>query len=321
MWVTKTPLRVSLAGGGTDLPAYYEERDFGAVISFALAKHIYICSEAYHDASRTRFQYSKTETVGSCKDFENPIVKEVLSYLKLGNGFQFASISNVPGGTGLGSSSAFCVALLSNVAALLGRPLSQLAAADLACHVEIDRLGEPIGKQDQYGCALGGIKKIEFTKDSVGVTNVPLPSDVISQLQNHFVLVRVGKVRSASRILQEVQRGGDVNFASLDEIRAHVPIMESFLASGDVEMIGRLLDENWKLKKSLSKRVANEEIDELYDLFVPRYAYGGKLLGAGGSGFLLFVLREKHGDWIPESIAGGIEGVRIDQVGVSSWEM
>lgn len=291
MFVTRIPYRISLAGGGTDLPSYYTDRSFGEVISIAIDRHIYITSNEFYDINQTRFQYSKTETVDDFSKFQNPIVREVLKYFDLPQGFQFASMSNVPGGTGLGSSSAFCVGLISNVSALIGKPISQLAAAELGCHVELDCLGEQIGKQDQFGCAVGGLKRIVFEEKNVSVRQLTIDRKLQANFEDHLILVRVGAIRSASQILKEVQKKSNVNFAKLDEIKKLVPEMADYLEKGNIAMIGELLNQNWNLKKTLSSLVSDNEIDRIYKYMVPKYAYGGKLLGAGGSGFLFFVLK------------------------------
>jgi len=320
MIVTKTPLRVSLAGGGTDLPAYYGNRGIGEVISLSINRYIYITSSKYHDPDATSFKYSEVEVVSRHENLKNPIVKEVLTHFDLPRGFEFSSLSEVPGGTGLGSSSAFTVGLVSNVAMMLGRPLSQHDAAELACFIELEKLGEPIGKQDQYGCAVGGLKRIEFRNQGVTTSSLSLSNDSLSRLSDRLALVRVGAVRSASEILKEVQSRPQVNFAKLDAIRDLVAPVKSCLMTGDIKGLGAALDENWRLKKTLNAGVSNKIIDDLYDAFVPKFAYGGKLLGAGGSGFLCLILREP----LREQRAGPCsmaEPLNIDMDGVRSWSI
>lgn len=320
MIVTKTPLRVSLAGGGTDLPAYYGDRGIGEVISLSVNRYLYITSSKYHDPDATSFKYSDVEVVSEHKNLKNPIVREVLTHFDLPRGFEFSSLSEVPGGTGLGSSSAFTVGLVSNVAMMVGQPLSQHDAAELACYVELVRLGEPIGKQDQFGCAVGGIKHIEFRNHGVTTSALSLSRDSLSSLCDRLAIVRVGAVRSASAILRDVQTRPEVNFAKLDAIRDLVAPVKNSLISGDIKGLGSALDENWRLKKTLNAGVSDSVIDELYDTFVPKFAYGGKLLGAGGSGFLCLILREplREQRTGPCSTA---ESLLVDMDGVRSWSI
>ena len=317
MIVTKVPLRVSLAGGGTDLPSYYVDRGVGEVVSFAINKYIYITSSDYYDTQKTNFKYSEVETVECLDDFKNPIVKEVLKLFSVPPGLQFASLSSVPGGTGLGSSSAFCVGLVSNVAKRMGRDLSQYEAAEIACHVELELLKEPIGKQDQFGCALGGMKHLTFTKSGVFSEGILLSKEVEADFAGRLAIVRVGGVRSASQILSGIQKDSVINLSKLDEIRSLVPKVKSALIDGDIEYIGESLHRNWIIKKSLNKNMTDSDIDYIYEQMVPKFAFGGKLLGAGGSGFLLFVLKQPVVETVfPSDVS--VSQIEIDKEGVVS---
>ncbi|MDB4125230.1 hypothetical protein N9565_00680 [Amylibacter sp.] len=317
MIVTKVPLRISLAGGGTDLPSYYVDRGVGETVSFAINKYIYITSSDYYDTRKTNFKYSEVETVECLDHFKNPIVRQVLKLFSVPHGLQFASLSSVPGGTGLGSSSAFCVGLVSNVAKRMGRDLSQYEAAEIACYVELELLKEPIGKQDQFGCALGGMKHLTFTKLGVFSEGLLLSKDMEVDFSTRLALVRVGGVRSASQILSEIQKENSVNLSKLDDIRSLVPKVKSALLNGDIEFIGESLHKNWIIKKSLDKNMTDENIDYIYEKMVPKMAFGGKLLGAGGSGFLLFILKQPVDETVfpPDVIVSNIE---IDKAGVVS---
>ena len=315
MIITKVPLRISLAGGGTDLPAYYSKRDYGEVVNFAINKYIYITSSRFHNPDIYNFKYSEIEEVYHYKSFKNPIVREVFEYFKLQPGYQYTSVSSVPGGTGLGSSSAFTAALIANTAERLNRPISQIEAASLAAYIELECLGEPIGKQDQYGCAVGGLKKIRFNNQGVTLTPIELTHDREQKLVSSLILVRVGKIRSASAILKSIQKASSINLKKLDKIRSQVTSMVQYISHGNISSIGESLHENWMLKKTLDIGISDNQIDDLYNQLVPNYAYGGKLLGAGGSGFLLFVLKENIlVDELPKGLS--ISKVAIDKAGL-----
>lgn len=320
MIITKVPLRVSIAGGGTDLPGYYLNRDHGEVINFPINKHIYINSSLFHNENKTNFKYSEVETVENFEDFKNPIVREVLKYFSADHGIQYSSMSSVPGGTGLGSSSAFCVGLVSNLSKRLGREISQFEAANIACKIELEILKEPIGKQDQFGCAIGGVKHLKFFENKVLNEPILLDSHIENEFMKKMLLVRVGAVRSASKILSNIQKKPSINYKILDEIRMLLPGIKDALISGDIQFIGESLNENWKMKKSLDKNITDLEIDSVYDEFVPDLAYGGKLLGAGGSGFILFILK----DYIENTKVSSklnFSGINIDKKGVISTSL
>lgn len=314
---TKVPLRISIAGGGTDLPTYYLDRGLGEVINFPINKYMFIASSDYFDPNATNFKYSEVETVSNLDNFKNPIVREVLKKFSTPHGLHYASLSSVPGGTGLGSSSAFCVGLISNVAKRMGRQLSQYEAAEIACHIELEILKEPIGKQDQFGCAIGGLKHLIFKKSSVVVEGLPMTHEMEDELTKHLVLIRVGGIRSASQILSDIQSDKKVNLKKLDEIRGLVPAVKSALARGDIGFLGKNLHENWMIKKNLNKSVSNIEIDKIYEDLVPKKAHGGKLLGAGGSGFLLFILKQPLSETkLPDGVS--FSEIQIDKEGVIS---
>lgn len=319
MIVTKTPLRVSLVGGGTDLPMYYEKTGLGEVISLSIDRYIYITSSRYHDKTATCFKYSEVEVVKKHSEIRNPIVREVLSYFEVPSGYEFSSVSNVPGGTGLGSSSAFSVGLIMNVATALGQPMSQLDAAALACHIELNVLQEPIGKQDQYGCAIGGIKHVVFREHEVNVSSVQMTTEARRRLDDSLVLIRVGNIRSASEILRGVQSQPDVNFGKLDKIRGLVSPVKSLLSAGDMQGLGEALHEYWILKKTLSQGISDSSIDSIYEYMVPRFAYGGKLLGAGGAGFLCFILRNPEERNFGSHMTPKVESLNIDFDGVRAF--
>jgi D-glycero-alpha-D-manno-heptose-7-phosphate kinase len=320
MIVTKIPLRISLAGGGTDLPVYYKEREYGEVISFSINKYIYITSSKFHDPNVYNFKYSEIEEVHDYSLFKNPIVREVLKYFKIQPGYQYTSVSSVPGGTGLGSSSAFTTALIANIAERMNQPISQYEAASLAAHIELDCLGEPIGKQDHFGCAIGGIKRIRFSNQKVSITPIELSYEKECKLMKNLILVRVGLIRSASDILRSIQKSPDINFTKLDQIREQVNSMVEFVSEVDIPQIGRNLHKNWMIKKTLDNGVCDTEIDALYEKMVPKYAYGGKLLGAGGSGFFLFVLKDTNFiQELPSNIS--VSRVNIDKYGLNTFKL
>ncbi|KPA20546.1 D-glycero-alpha-D-manno-heptose 7-phosphate kinase [Shimia sp. SK013] len=318
MIVVRTPFRISFVGGGTDLP-YFFEKYGGCVLSMAFQKYSYLSlHKGFHDR-QSDIKYSRTETVKSIDEIQHPIIREVFGMYDI-NGVDFASAADIPSGTGLASSSAFTCGLLRLCDAYTGRTRSQLDIAEAACDVEINRLGEPIGKQDQYGCALPGLKKIEFATDGkVTASPVLLDDKAGSRVQDSLLMVYCGGSRSASKMLTEQQKhvtSSEQLNANLQEMAQQARDLTKVIAT-DPDVLGEYLRDGWERKKRLSPHVSNAEIDALYDRALAAGARGGKLLGAGGAGFLLLHAPGNR-DAVREALAGEkVDTVKMDMAGTT----
>ena len=294
MIISRTPFRVSFVGGGTDLPSFYQ-RSYGMVISTTINKYIHIAvSEGFED--HMRLSYSKTEIVTSVDQIKHPLIREALKLTGLTNNrLHIYSMGDVPAGTGLGSSSAFAVGLLNALWAFKGVYTSARDLAEQACKIEIDILKEPIGKQDQYAAALGGLRWIRFNPDgSVETEPVVCKPETWQAFQDHIMLFFLGKRRAARTILKEQSERVTDTYPILCQMRDLVPEFVKILERGTrLAEIGDLLHQNWELKKKLASGISNPKIDEYYERARQAGALGGKVLGAGGTGFLL-VFCEPH---------------------------
>ena len=298
MIISRTPLRVSFFGGGSDLPAYYRQHG-GAVLSTTIDKSVYITvSRKFDDA--VRVSYSRTEEVARAADVEHPLVREALGLLGIDGGVEITSVADIPArGTGLGSSSSFTVGLLNALHAYLGRRASARQLAEESCAIEIDRCGEPLGRQDQYAAAFGGFNLIRFHPDDrVEVTKAACPADAIAELQRRLLFFYTGVTRLAGPLLgalsADIARPGAAADAT-GELSGLALEAAGALGVGDVDALGLMLDRAWRLKRSLVAGISNETIDAAYDAALAAGAVGGKLLGAGGGGFLIFIAPpERH---------------------------
>lgn len=298
MIITQTPLRISFAGGGTDLPSFY--RQFGgAVVSTTIDKYVYINVNKKFD-DWIRVAYSKTEEVESVDQIEHNIVRECLRMLEISGGIEITSIADIPSsGTGLGSSSAFTVGLLLALNAYQSRYVSPDQLAELSCKVEIEQCDERIGKQDQYAAAFGGLNFIRFEPDeSVIVEPLLCDGETLRRLQSSIVTFYTGKTRSASKILVEQSELAESNKATQRLLQRMTKLayeLRAELNMGNTDSLGAVLDEGWRLKREVHQEISNSTVDDLYDAARRAGALGGKLLGAGGGGFLLFFApEEKH---------------------------
>ncbi|MDE2312577.1 MAG: GHMP kinase [Elusimicrobia bacterium] len=303
MIISRTPFRVSLAGGGTDLPAFYT-RQAGAVLSTAIDKYMYVTVNKYFE-DKIILKYSRTELVPRLRDVRHPLLRECLKLVGPRRGVEITSMADVVGGTGLGSSSSFTVGVLHALHAFKGDfcPAAELARE--ACEVEIERVGEPIGKQDQYIAAFGGFQFIEFMPDG-GVKVDPLicPEGTLESLRERLLLVYSGIKRSAGRILKRVAVGMEKKEAGLARIGDLARLARRELQEGRVEAIGEILRENWEIKRTLAGGVSNGKIDAAYRAALSRGAAGGKILGAGGGGFLLLFCPPKKRKTILAALKG-----------------
>ncbi len=304
MIVVRSPFRISFVGGGSDLPAYYR-RCAGGVVSTTMDKYMYIVIHPYFH-SKIRVKYSRLEDVERVEDIQHPIVRECLTRQQIPKGMEIASFADVPAGTGLGSSSTFTVGLLHALEAYSGRERAPAWLASAACDVEINRLCEPIGKQDQYAAAFGGLNYLRFnTDDSVDVEPIELGSDVLRRFEERLMMFYVGQERSAGSILAE-QSGNMGDPAKLWRVTEMVQLAAAFrraLEAGSLDECAELLHENWKLKRELADGVSSSQVDEIYARALSAGASGGKLLGAGTGGFLLLYCKPGFEGGVRESLS------------------
>jgi D-glycero-alpha-D-manno-heptose-7-phosphate kinase len=289
MIITKTPFRISFVGGGSDLEAFYSQHP-GAVLSTSINQYMYISSHKYFDEDQIRVKYSQTETVKNINDLKHPILKTVLNKFNL-NGIEISSIADIPGGTGMGSSSSFTVGLLHNLYTAVGIPVSKKDLAEEACHIEINLLNEPIGKQDQYAAAFGGLNVIRFEKDGNTTVNpIHLDQNTVAELENNLLMFYMGSQRKASDILTEQKKNTSATdkMESLKNMVSLVDDLQLALEKGELHDMGKILHENWILKQQLASSITNSDINDCYQTAMNHGALGGKLLGAGGGGFMLF---------------------------------
>ena len=296
MIVTKTPLRVSFFGGGSDIPQFYREHG-GVCVSAAINSYIYIAAHQCV-APHLKVIYSKLELEHDIEQIKHDRVREVLKNYNLNSNMEIASFSNIPTkGTGLGSSSTFTVGLINAMHHIKQNlPINKYTLAELASLIEIDKCGEPIGKQDQYAAAFGGLNVYEFNKDdSVKVTNLELSTDV-KQLQKNLLCFNTGIVRMASSVLSEQVEKLKTN-VNVDNTKRIVNMAYKsidLLKSNNLDKFGILMHESWQVKKQLSSNVSNSLIDDMYTTAMEAGALGGKILGAGGGGYLLMYVPENR---------------------------
>lgn len=296
MIIVRTPFRISFVGGGSDLKDFYKE-DTGAVVSTAINKYMYIMIHPYF-YDKIRIKYSKTEDVAEVKEIKHPIVRECLRLMGISKGMEIASIADVPAGTGLGSSSAFTVGLLQALYTFNGKFVPKDRLAEEACKIEIDILKEPIGKQDQYAVSYGGLNFIKFNyDDSVNVKHIPLRENVKKKLESRLLLFYVGNPRNARDILMEQKNNivsNDTYFKETKKLVILANQMKDRLLRNKIDDFGEILHEAWMIKKNLAKDITNPLVDKYYKKARKAGAIGGKLLGAGGGGFLLLYCMPKN---------------------------
>ncbi|MCI8296564.1 MAG: GHMP kinase [Lachnospiraceae bacterium] len=298
MIITRAPFRVSFCGGGSDLPSFYEKYG-GCVLSTTIRKYMYLTIHNYFEKDHIVLKYSKTENVRDVSKIDHKIFKQCLTDFGL-SGVEISSMADIPAGTGLGSSSTFTVALLQLLYTYTGQYVSKYKLAKEACVVEIEKLGEPIGKQDQFAAAFGGLKFYEFMPNGfVHVEPVIMAPESYDKLERNLMMFYLGGVHSASAILKEQSK----NIRSIDKAEVQKKMcsitrtLKEELQNNNVDAMGELLHDNWMLKKSLASGISSPFIDGIYEKAVDAGATGGKLLGAGGAGFMLFyVPRDKQED-------------------------
>lgn len=297
MIISRTPFRISFAGGGSDLPSFYR-KEVGAVVSTTIDKYMYLAIHPHFDKNKIQLKYSKTELVDSIQDIKHPIFREVLSHYDL-KGIDLNSIADIPAGTGLGSSSSFTVGLLNVVKAYLNRAVSSERLAALACDVEMNKVGSLVGKQDQYAAAYGGLNFITFYgDDTVNVEKIIMNPDKKKELQDNLIMIYIGGKHSADQILKEQQlaMSSAVEFNLQKQMVQQAFQLKTSLENNNIDDFGRYLHEGWMMKKSLTSGISNGYIDEIYAKGIKAGALGGKLLGAGGAGFILFYCPQEKQD-------------------------
>jgi D-glycero-alpha-D-manno-heptose-7-phosphate kinase len=297
MIITQTPLRISIAGGGTDLPDYYRKRG-GFVVSTAIDKYVFvIVKERYDD--KIYVDYSRKEIVDSVDEIQHELVREAARMAGMGNGFEVAMMADIPSeGSGLGSSSSLTVGLLNAFYQVRGEQVTPERLAREACEIEIDILGKPIGKQDQYIAAFGGLCAFSFNEDdSVSVQRLTLPPSAGRRFGSNILLFFTNIVRQASSVLSEQRERILVDTIGYhDEIKELAHQVHAMLLEQNFDGVGEVLDRSWRIKKGLANGISNETIDAMYDAALAGGALGGKISGAGGGGFLMVYCRRPEQD-------------------------
>jgi len=298
MIVSKTPFRITLGGGGTDLPSYYKNHG-GFIFSFCLSKYMYVCVNRPSADNLIRLKYSKSETVKNIKDLKHEIARTCLKKLNIDSRIEIASLSDIPAGSGLGSSSTYTVGLLNSLHYLNGDRKSLEYLANEACIVEMDMLKKPMGKQDQYLAALGGFVVLEIDKlGNVQSRNIHLSEDRIKKLKKNLLIFYTGKQRLNKGILDEQDKSTKSNDSevlnSLHYIKESGYKILEIIESGDLDELGLMFKNHWEMKKKLSSGVTNKNFDFIYNHAIENGAMGGKISGAGGGGFFTFYCSSEH---------------------------
>ena len=314
MIITRTPLRISLGGGGTDLPSFYESNGGGFLIAATISKYVYIAVHRNFDDDLL-LKYSVVERVDSPSEIKHPILREAFSIVGPSCGVELTSMADIPAGTGLGSSGSFTVGVLKALHSYQRRPVTNEQLAALACHVEIERLAEPVGKQDQYAAAIGGLTSFHFNPDGSVISEpVAMDDEHKSVFEENLLLFYTGVRRSASEeISAQVETGEMSASAVTDNLKAVRELgLESraALEDGNLDRFAQLMTAQWKLKLARAPSGLHRQIDGWLDHGISVGASGGKLIGAGGGGFLLFYANEKQA--LRTAMAGfGLEEVRF----------
>lgn len=296
MIITRSPLRIPLGGGGTDLPSYYREHG-GFVVAGAVDRHVYIVLHEPFDG-RIILKYSKLEIVKSPDEVAHPIIRAALQLTGVEDRIEIASMSDIPAGAGMGSSGSFTVALLRALHALQNESISTQCLAERACHIELNMLGEPIGKQDQYIAAFGGLNAFTFHPDgTVDIEPLQISRETLFDLEDSLIVFFTGFTRSASDILRDQHvkslNGDKQMIANLDFVKQLGYESKDALEAGDIRRFGEIMHTHWEHKKARSGAISNPCIDGYYELARMNGAWGGKVIGAGGGGFLMLCGEDK----------------------------
>lgn len=291
MILVRAPLRISLGGGGTDLPSYYSHYG-GFILSAAINKYVYICLNRPAADDLIRVKYSRYEQVARVEDIQHDLVRPALKLLDLNSSLEIVSMADVPDGTGLGSSGSYLVALLAALYEFKRDKVSTHSLAEEACHIEMDLAGHAVGKHDHYLAAFGGITCLDIQRDGrVHVSPLNISMTTVEELRNQILLFYTGISRSSREILQEqkedTERGDSTVIESLHRTKELGCQVKEALERGDLECFGALLDEHWQNKKRRSEKIGDQRFDHWYEIARQKGALGGKLVGAGGGGFLM----------------------------------
>lgn len=302
MIISKTPFRVSFCGGGTDLKEYYMKKQ-GSVVSTAINRYMYVVVKDYFDKDKIFLKYSRTELVKKVDTIKHPIIREALKLTGILRGVEIASMADIPSATGLGSSSSFAVGLLNALYTHLDEYKSPKELARDACRIEIDVLKEPIGKQDQHIAAYGGFRHILFNQDDTVSTDIiVIPKSVKDELENNLMLFYTGITRKAGNILSEQKKNTKDRMEFLDKMRELSFELRESLLRKDITRFGELLHKNWEYKKRLASKITNPLIERYYNLAMKSGALGGKILGAGGGGFMLLYCEQARQNSVMKSL-------------------
>lgn len=305
MIISRTPMRVSFCGGGSDLPSFYKKYE-GCVLSCAIKKYVYIAIHPSFFKKSITLKYSKTEEVDSFSDIEHKYFRVMLQDYNV-KGVEITSMADIPAGTGLGSSSAFTVGVLRALKEYTGKRCSKYALASEACDVEINRAGSPIGKQDQFASAFGGINLITFHKDDkVSIEPIVMPKDSEEKLEKNILLFYTGLKHDANAILAKQNKNLMKNKnTSVEQLKLCelAKDLKNHLEAGDIDYLGIVLRKSWEIKKSLSEGITNSIIEDIYERGIKAGASGGKLLGAGGGGFMLFYVKDGKQDSVRKALS------------------
>jgi D-glycero-alpha-D-manno-heptose-7-phosphate kinase len=291
MIITRTPFRLTLGGGGTDLPSFYREHG-GFILAVALDKYMFLNVNTPILDDFVRVRYTKSELVDTTEQVEHTLAREALRQFNIRSGIEVVSIADIPSGTGLGSSSCYLVGLLRALHALTDSPVGPHELAEEACHIELDILAKPIGKQDQYMAAFGGLTKLDIARDgTVQVSRLRVRREVMESLERNILLFYTGEMRDATKILGQQDnssRQKDTKVVgSLREILEIGHEVAACVERGNLRRLGELMDVHWQSKKRLAQGLTNPRIDAWYELAKRNGAIGGKISGAGGGGFLM----------------------------------
>ena len=313
MIITRTPFRVTLGGGGTDLPSYYSKYG-GFIFAAGIAKYMYIDVNQPFDGL-VRVKYSQSETVNNTSEIKHDIAREALRLMGIEQAIEVVSIADIPAGTGLGSSSCYTVGLLNALHTYQNDHISLTDLAEEACRLEIDILKEPIGKQDQYMAAFGGFTVLDISRDgTVGVRTARISEDTVDELNRNLLMFYTHTSHRASDILSGQNRGIEEDEKTITESMHRIKeighqILDA-VESSNLSRVGKLFDEHWREKKKLSPRMSNDRFDEIYNLALGNGALGGKISGAGGGGFFVFYVEEKHRKFKDAMVKAGLRPMR-----------
>tara|TARA_B100000282_G_scaffold286907_1_gene253908 strand:+ start:130 stop:1104 length:975 start_codon:yes stop_codon:yes gene_type:complete len=292
--ISRTPLRISFVGGGSDLPSFYKKSKYGCVISTTIDKYIYLILHQRHD-KLIRASYSKTEIVDDVNKLNHELIRESLLKFNIKDSIEVVSISDVTGqGTGLGSSSSYTIGLLNALSSLNKQKYSKYNLAELACEIEIDKCEKPIGKQDQYATSFGGFNQIEFYEDIVQIKPIQIPQENLIKLENRLLLFDMNISRKSSDILKEQDNLYNDNKISMTQemVKLTKPFKNALI--NNIDEIGYIMNESWEIKKQLTSKITNPKIEDIYNLAMSCGADGAKVCGAGGGGFLLIYVKEEN---------------------------